>query len=85
MAEQQEEYGYGLNPASTVSININLTELPKCKCGGVLLPLSGTSNPKSGCYTVICYGWTCIECNKNVMFTNGKIQSQPIIQETNAL
>lgn len=81
-----DDFSYAMQPAATVSLNINLTSLPKCPrsgCDGELLPIYATSNPKSGTMTIYVVGWTCSGCNNNVMYNAGKLVTQPIIIETN--
>jgi isocitrate lyase len=80
----QEEYSYGMNPASQINLNINLTELPKChanECQGVLVPVQATTNPKSLINTIFIAGWICTECGKNFSYNAGKFYKQEVIIE----
>jgi hypothetical protein len=83
--EFEESISYGSPPASQINLNINLTQLPKCSkhdCDGVLLPFQWTTHPKSGYPTVICAAWCCSSCGYNVMYSNGKLCTQPVLKET---
>jgi hypothetical protein len=54
------------------NININLTELPKCKCEkGFLLPLYDTTREKE---TVYLKGWFCPICSTNYMLRSGALE-----------
>jgi transposase-like protein len=77
---QSQESAYALNPASAISININLSELPKCPhCkSGMWIPLQSTTRPKSGTYTIYNNGWYCIGCGKYFIYDAGKIITNTI-------
>ena len=82
-----DDFSYAMNPACSVTLNINLNELPKCtkdNCGGSIAPLQWTTRPNSGCSTVICSAWVCLSCGANVMYANGKIVTQPVLVDINA-
>ena len=72
--DNEQAYGYSM-PAASVTLNINLSELPLCpKCKvGVLLPLPDET--KMG--NVLLKGWCCSSCFHNVMLKAGQLESQP--------
>lgn len=81
-----DDFSYAMSPASSITLNINLTSLPKCPkagCSGDLLPIQATSNPKSGVNTIYIVGWACSGCNNNFMYEAGKLITQPILIEKN--
>jgi len=85
--QYQDEATFALAPAASLSLNFNLTELPKCGkegCEGVMIPLMHTTNPKSGVSTVYVAAWACQICGSNIMYVAGKIAQQSIIKETDS-
>ena len=58
-----------------ISVNIDLTELPRCKCGeGYLLPVMDTT--KEG--VPYLKGWFCPCCEKTYMFRGGNMVAEQI-------
>jgi len=82
-----DDFSYAMQPACSVTLNINLTELPKCTkdgCDGHFVPLQWTSHPKSGCNTVVAAAWACLNCGTNIMYSNGKLITQSVLMDVNA-
>lgn len=85
--QYQDEVMVASNPAASLTLTFNLTELPKCgkdNCEGVMIPLMHTTNPKSGVSTVYVAAWACQVCGNNIMYVAGKIAQQTIIKETDS-
>jgi hypothetical protein len=76
----QEEYAYSMPPAATISLNINLTSLPKCPhcTDGVWLPFQSTTNPRSSVNSVIVNTWACNGCDTNIVYEKGQLTRQII-------
>ena len=65
-----------------VSLNINLTELPKCPCskeggGGVLLPVMDIAREAEGNAPIL-KGWFCPYCNTFYAFVTGDMRVKAI-------
>lgn len=57
-----------------ISININLRELPKCKCQeGSLLPVMDTTQERNIPYLK---GWFCPSCEMTFMFRGGNMVAE---------
>jgi len=79
-----DDFSYAIQPASSITLNINLTELPRCHngdCQGSYLPVQYTTNPRSNIPNIYIIGWCCPECGKNFSYNAGKFFKQEILKE----
>ena len=74
--------------AMDVIVNINVTEFPKCDCGGTILPVQdmmslNKSYKEDGFEqeNTLTYlkGWICLSCKKNVVFRGGNFNEQEVV------
>jgi hypothetical protein len=49
-------------------MNLAVSELPRCECGGVIVPFTDEGR-KEG--VVVIRGWACLSCHKNLVMRSG--------------
>ncbi len=62
-----------------MSAIIELHELPKCSCGGTIVPLTDEGRPGQNAPSSVSIlkAWICFNCHKNVTIRNGELQIVP--------